>query len=186
MEDKNIVQLYFDRNERAITETSMKYGRYCSNIAMNILNNHEDAEECVNDTYLNTWNSMPPHKPKMLSTFLGKIVRNLSFNKYKAIHSIKRGGYEISIILDEICEIVSDDENVEDCVIREELVKDINKFIDTLSKEKQYMFIRRYWYSDSITYIAKKCGRSENSISVELSRIRYKLRIYLSERGYEL
>ncbi len=186
MEDKDIVQLFWDRKEQAITETSSKYGHYCFSIAKNILDNREDAEECVNDTYLNTWNSIPPHKPKILSTFLGKIVRNLSFNKYKANHSMKRGGYEISLILDELGEIVSDEESVEDNVIKNELIKTIDDFIDTLSVEKRYIFIRRYWYSDKITAIANQCGRTENSIHVELNRIRKKLHDYLTERGYDI
>ena len=186
MEDKDIVRLYWDRNERAIDETSAKYGSYCTSIAMNILNNREDAEECVNDTYLNTWKSIPPHKPNMLSTFLGKIVRNLSFNKYKHIHSIKRGGDEISLILDELSEIVSGKETVLDNVLRNELIKTIDNFIKTLSEEKRYIFIRRYWYSDSIKAIAAECSRTENSISVELNRMRNKLRKYLAERGYDL
>lgn len=186
MEDKDIVQLFWDRNKQAITETSSKYGHYCFSIAKNILDNHEDAEECVNDTYLNVWNSIPPHKPKMLSTFLGKIVRNLSFNKYKSVHSMKRGGYEISLILDELAEIVYDEESVEDNVIRNELLKTIDDFISTLSVEKRYIFIRRYWYSDKVTAIANQCGRTENSVHVKLNRIRKKLRDYLTERGYNI
>ena len=186
MEDREIVKLYFDRNERAIIETSEKYGRYCSHIAMNILHNRSDAEECVNDTYLKTWNAIPPHKPSVLSTFLGKIVRNLSFNRYKSLHSQKRGGYETDLILDELCEIVSDEESVEDSVIRGELVNSVNEFLASLSDEKRYIFIRRYWYSDSISEIASNCRRTENSTSVELSRIRGKLRDFIIERGYEI
>ncbi len=186
MEDKDIVELYWNRDKKAIAETSEKYGKYCKRIAMNIVCNNEDAEECVNDAYLQTWNCIPPHKPNLLSTFLGKIVRNLSFNKYKSIHSAKRGGYEVTLILDELCEIVSDNDTVEDHVIRQEIIRDINSFIHDLAKEKQYMFIRRYWYSDSIIDIAKKCGRTKNSISVELGRIRIKLRNYLIERGHDL
>lgn len=186
MEDMEIVRMYWDRNERAIDETSAKYGKYCTSIAMNILNNREDAEECVNDTYLNTWNSIPPHKPSMLSTFLGKIVRNLSFNKYKHIHSAKRGGGEIALILDELSEIVSDEETVLDSVLRNELIKSIDSFIKTLSEEKRYIFIRRYWYSDSIKTISVGCRRTENSVSVELNRMRNKLRKYLTERGYDI
>lgn len=186
MEDKDIVQMYWDRDERAIAETSAKYGRYCANIAMNILNNHEDAEECVNDAYLNAWNSIPPHRPGILSAFLGRIVRNISLNKYKHIHTAKRGGFEITLILDELGEIVSDEEAVIDVAVRNELVRTINGFIAALSEEKQYMFFRRYWYSDSIKSIAARCGRTENYISVELGRIRKKLRGYLTERGYEL
>ncbi|MBR3666144.1 MAG: sigma-70 family RNA polymerase sigma factor [Ruminococcus sp.] len=186
MQDKEIVELYWNRDEKAIAETTVKYGKYCKSIAMNIVCENEDAEECVNDTYLQTWNSIPPHRPGLLSAFLGKIVRNLAFNKYKSIHSAKRGGYEVTLILDELCEIISDNESVEDHALRQEMIKDINSFIRTLPEEKQYMFIRRYWYSDSIMDIAKQCGRTENSISVELSRIRNKLRVYLIERGYDL
>ena len=186
MEDKEIVQLYLDRSEQAIVETSAKYGNYCKSIAMNILNNLQDAEECVNDTYLKTWNSIPPHKPNLLSTFVGKIVRNISFNKYKANHSMKRGGYEVAVILDEISEIVSNSEAVEDEIIANELAKSVNEFINGLSESKRYIFIRRYWYSDKITAIAHRCGRSENYVHVELNRMRKQLRNYLIERGYEL
>lgn len=186
MEDQDIVRMYWERNERAITETSAKYGRYCTSIAMNILKNHEDAEECVNDTYLNAWNSIPPHKPSVLSAFLGKIVRNLSFNKYKHIHSEKRGGYEIPVILDELSDIVSNEETALDSAIRHEMMKAINDFIGTLSQEKRYIFIRRYWYSDCIKAIADQCGRTENAVSVELNRMRNKLRDDLTERGYDL
>ena len=186
MEDKEIVALYWKRDEKAISETAVKYGKYCKRIALNIVCNNEDAEECVNDTYLQTWNSIPPHKPNLLSTFLGKIVRNLSFNKYKSIHSEKRGGYEVTLILDELSEIISDNESVEDHILQLEMIKEINSFIYNLSKEKQYMFIRRYWYSDSIIEIATQCRRTANSVSVELSRIRNKLRDHLIERGYDL
>lgn len=186
MQDKDIVQLFWDRNEKAIAETSNKYGRYCTSIAMNILGSHEYAEECVNDTYLKAWNTIPPKKPGMLSTFLGKIVRNLSFNKYKSIHAKKRGSHEVTLILDELGEIVSGKESVEDIVTRNELIIAIDEFILSLSKEKRYMFIRRYWYSDSISAIADRCGRSDNAVSVELVRIRKKLRDHLTERGYDL
>lgn len=186
MKDNDIVKMYWDRNDRAITETSEKYGNYCKSIAMNILNDHEDAEECVNDAYLNAWNSMPPHKPNILSVFLGKIVRNLSFNKYKYNHSLKRGGHETALILDELCEIVSDKETVEDNVIKNELIKTIDEFLKTLPYEKRNIFIRRYWYSDTISDIGEQYGKSVNSVSVELNRIRAKLRKYLTERGYDL
>ena len=148
--------------------------------------NPQDAEECVNDTYLKTWHSIPPHKPNLLSAFVGKIVRNISFNKYKANHSLKRGGYEVSAILDEISDIVSDSESVEDEIIATELAKSVNNFINGLSESRRYVFIRRYWYSDKIAVIAHRCGRSENYVHVELNRMRKQLRNYLIERGYEL
>ena len=107
MDDANIVQLYWDRNEQAIPATADKYESYCTSIAKNILGNHEDTEECVNDTYLNAWNSMPPHRPSILSTFLGKIVRNLSFNRYKHNTADKRGGGELPVVLEELSDLVS-------------------------------------------------------------------------------
>lgn len=186
MQDEKIVQLYWERNEQAITETSEKYGHYCTKIAYNILCSSEDAQECVNDTYVNAWSSLPPHKPKILSTFLGKIVRNLSFNRYKHEHALKRGGGETALVLDELCEIVSDKEDVESAVSRKELVKALNEFISKLTKEKRYMFIRRYWYTDSVKDIAEKCGLSENSVSVELNRTRKKLCDYLKRKGFDL
>lgn len=186
MEDSDILRLYGERNERAIEETSVKYGRYCGKIAMNILHSREDAEECVNDTYLHAWNAIPPKMPQILSAFLGRITRNLSFNRYKSLHADKRGGGEMELILDEIAEIVSDGESAEDEMMRQELSKEIDGFLASLSEEKRGMFIRRYWYSDGVIDIAKRYGKSESTVSVTLNRIRKKLRDYLKERGYDL
>lgn len=186
MEDTRIVQLYWDRDQKAISETATKYGNYCTSIAKNILGNNEDAEECVNDTYMNAWNSMPPHRPNMLSTFLGKITRNLSFNRYKHNNADKRGGSEISAVLDELSGCVSGKENVEQEIEYKELVKTIDSFLDTLSSEKRSIFICRYWYTDSISEIAKQFNMRENTVSMTLNRIRVKLQKYLIERSYEL
>ncbi|MBR2284079.1 MAG: sigma-70 family RNA polymerase sigma factor [Ruminococcus sp.] len=186
MDDNDIIRLYWDRDERAVAETSAKYGRFCMNIAMNILADHEDSEECVNDTYLKAWQAIPPQKPAFFQAFLGRITRNLSLNRYNSRHTAKRGGSEIPLILDELCEIVSDKEGTEDRVLRKELVNTIDRFISALPDEKRYIFIRRYWYSDSISAIADRLKRTENSVSVELFRIRKKLRAYLTERGYDI
>ena len=186
MDDNGIVQLYWDRNDYAISATSEKYGHYCKSIAKNILNNDEDAEECVNDTYLNAWNSMPTHWPKNLATFLGKITRNLSFNKYKHDHSEKRGGSEITLILDELTECVSDTDNVEQIIERQELIKAINIFVRELPTEKQNIFIRRYWYADSISDIAKDYGMLQGTVSKTLERTRKQLKSYLAEGGFDL
>lgn len=183
MEDKEIVALYWARDEKAIQETALKYGSYCTAVAMHILENREDAEECVNDAYLSAWNAIPPHKPALLSTFLGKIVRNLSFNRYQQKHAQKRGGGEIAVILDELSEILPDREAVEEQVIRKELLRAIEDFLRTLPEDRRCMFLRRYWYSDSIGDIAAQCGRTENAVSVTLNRIRSRLRAYLTERG---
>ena len=186
MEDRQIIQLYWQRDEQAISATSKKYGNYCLVIAKNIVGNSEDADECVNDTYLSAWSSMPPHKPNVLSTFLGKITRNISFNRYKQNKAQKRNGGEIAAVLDEIGQIVSGHDNVEQELNYKELVQAINTFLDTLSTEKRHMFICRYWYTDSISDIAVRYGMREGAVSMALNRLRLKLRCYLLERGFEL
>lgn len=186
MDDTKIVQLYWDRNEQAIPVTADKYGNYCTSIAKNILGNHEDTEECVNDTYLNAWNSMPPHRPSILSTFLGKITRNLSLNRYKHNIADKRGGGELPVVLDEISDLVSGTDGIEQELNRKELIKAIDTFLGTLAIEKRGMFIRRYWYFDRISDIASRFGLTENNVSVTLNRLRLKLHNYLLERGFEL
>ncbi len=186
MDDNGIIQLYWDRNDQAIIATSEKYGHYCKAIARNILNNEEDAEECVNDTYLNAWNSMPTHWPEQLAAFLGKITRNLSFNKYKRNHSEKRGGGEITLVLDELTDCVSDIDTVEQTIDRQELAKAISSFVKGLPVEKRNIFVRRYWYADSVSDIAKDYGMLQGTVSKTLERTRKQLKAYLTERGFEL
>jgi len=186
MTDEGIVNLYWDRNEAAIKETDLKYGRYCFSISYNILSNKEDSDECVNDTYNAAWNSMPPQRPVILSAFLGKIVRNISLNRYKELTAQKRGGNQIELILDELGEIASDMPGPDDRVIQTQLAKAINEFLAGLPTEKRIMFVRRYWYADDIGAIAKRMGMSANNVSVEIRRIRLKLRGYLIERGFDV
>ncbi|MBR2877189.1 MAG: sigma-70 family RNA polymerase sigma factor [Clostridia bacterium] len=186
MKDKDIVNLYLQRNKNAINETDLKYGRYCKTIARNILGNSEDAEECVNDTYLHTWNSIPPKKPKALSTYLGKITRNLSFDKFRYNNAEKRGGGEIKLVLDELEECVSGNESVENELNKQHLINEINSFLNTIPKESCDIFLCRYWYVMSVCDIAKQFGITENNTSVILNRTRNKLKAYLIERGFEL
>ncbi len=186
MEDKGIIQLYWDRNDQAIKITADQYGYYCKRIAQNILNNEEDAEECVNDTYLNAWNAMPTHWPEQLATFLGKITRNLAFNRYKYNHTQKRGGGEITLVLGELTDCVSDKDDVEQIIDRQELEKAINLFVRSLSTDKRNIFVRRYWYADSVTKIANDNGMLQGSVSKALERMRKQLKVYLTERGFEL
>lgn len=186
MEDSAIVQLYWDRNQRAIEETAAKYGNYCTSIAQNILGNAEDAEECVNDTYMNAWNSIPPHRPDMLSAYLGKLTRNLAFNRYKYNRAEKRGGSEVSAVLGELSELIPDTTNVERNIELDELSQAIDSFLNTLSSKKRRMFVCRYWYSDSVSEIAKQFGMKENAVSMTLRRTRLKLQRYLTERGFAL
>lgn len=184
MEDTKIIQLYWDRNEAAIPATSEKYGAYCTSIARNILKNEEDTEECVNDTYLNAWNAMPPQKPSVLAAFLGRITRNLSFNRYKLLHTEKRGGGELPLVLEELSDCVSGTESVEQEIDRKELLAEINGFLAGLSKEKRQMFVRRYWHAESVKDIAGRFGVSEGSATMTLGRIRKKLREDLEDKGF--
>lgn len=186
MKDHEIIQLFFDRNQKAISATAKKYGKYCTSIAKNILGNDEDAEECVNDMYLNTWNSIPPARPAALSAFLGKITRNLAINRYRRNHVKKRGNGEMPLILDELEECISGLDDVEQEIDKKELVDAINDFLDTLSAQKRNIFICRYWYSDSISFIAKRYEMTESNVSVTLNRLRSKLKKFLLERGYEI
>lgn len=186
LEDSKIVQMYWDRDHGAIPATSEKYGNYCTSIAKNILGSFEDAEECVNDTYLKAWNSMPPHRPSLLSSFLGKITRNLSFDRFSYNKAEKRGGGEIVLVLEELAECVSDVDSVEKAVDSRELTRAIDEFLKMQSAEKRNMFICRYWYTESISTIAKRHGMKEGAVSMTLNRLRQKLRSHLEERGFEL
>ncbi|MBR2751712.1 MAG: sigma-70 family RNA polymerase sigma factor [Clostridiales bacterium] len=186
MNDDAIIRLYWNRDESAITETSRKYGNYCFSIAYNILYNNEDSEECVNDTYSRVWNTIPPQKPSVFSAFIGRIVRNISLDRYRKNLAEKRGGNVIPALLDEIGEIASDNPSPEDDVVRNDLAKAINDFLYDLPLEKRVMIVRRYWYADDIKSIALRLGTSENNISTSIRRIRIKLRDYLLARGFEL
>ncbi|MBR6173412.1 MAG: sigma-70 family RNA polymerase sigma factor [Eubacterium sp.] len=186
MEDERIIQLYWDRDEKAIEESSVKYGAYCMHISRNILQTEEDAEECVNDTWLHAWNSLPPQKPSVLSAFLGKLTRNLAFDRYRKLHRKKRGGHSVELVLDELGEIVSGKDDPEGLVQEKELKEAINQFLLELPEEKRVLFIKRYWYSCSISEIAEAMGMSSNSVSVNLNRLRQKLKGFLYERGYEI
>lgn len=186
MEDNTIVQMYWNRDEKAIVETSAKYGSYCLSIAKNILGNHEDAEECVNDTYLHTWKSIPTNRPAMLSTYLGKIVRNLSFNLYKKNRAEKRGFGQIPFVLEELSELIADSNKPEEELDSKLLAESINSFLADLPVEKRKLFVCRYWYADSVKDIAKSFGMTENNVSVTLSRLRNNLHKYLLESGFEL
>ncbi len=191
MEDNHIVDLYFQRDERAITESEAKYGGYCTRIAMNILDNRLDAEECVNDTYLRAWESIPPTRPVKLGAFLGKITRNLSLDRFKAKKAAKRGDSLFFASLDELNECIPAgstgfgsgfDEETEARRIGE----CINRFLRKQSGEMQDVFICRYFYSDSIGEIARRFGLSESKVKSMLHRARAKLRKSLESEGIRL
>lgn len=186
VEDAEIVRLYWDRDERALLETAERYGGYCASIAKNILGNREDAEECVNDTYMNAWNAMPPHRPGVLSAFLGKLTRNLSLNRYKRSTAEKRGGGQTPAVLEELAELVSDTDSVEQEIGLRELTAAIDGFLRRLPANKRRIFVCRYWYFDSVSEIAARFGMTEGHVSVTLHRLRGTLRDELLKMGFDL
>ena len=183
MNDNDIILLYFDRNERAITETDLKYGRYCRKIAWNILENHEDSEECVNDAWMDTWNAIPPEHPFSLKAFVGRLTRNRALNRYDWNHAARRGSGETALCLDELADCVSGADDLTEKEDMEHLVTCINQFLSSIKKEQRIMFVQRYWYECSIEEIAKNIGAGESKVKVTLSRLRKKLKEYLEKEG---
>lgn len=184
MDDQIIVNLYFQRSEKAITETAAKYGNYCYSIAFNILNNNEDAEESVNDTYNDAWNSIPPHRPSILATFLGKITRRISIDRWRKQNAVKRGGGEIPLVLDELQDCIANVTSVEEEYEKQHLSDVINTFVKSLPETEQKVFLCRYWYVDSISAISKQFGFSESKVKSMLFRTREKLRLVLIKEGF--
>lgn len=184
-DDSKIIDLFYARSEQAILELSKKYGTVCSRIAHNILKNELDAEECVNDTYLAVWNTIPPQKPDPLRTYICRIVRNIATARYHANTSIKRNSF-YDVALNELENCFAPIVSIEEEVAANELARFIDCFLDTLNKENRVMFVRRYWYADSISDIAAIFQISNNSVAVRLSRIRGKLKKYLKRKGVDL
>ena len=184
MDDKSIVDLYFSRNQDAITQTDKKYGRYCYSIAYNILTNKEDAEESVSDTYMTARRAIPPRRPSVLSTFLGKITRHISIDRWRERSAYKRGGGEVPLALEELKDCVAGMQNVEMDYERKEIIKAYVKFLDTLPITERRVFLCRYWYVESIETIADKFGFSQSKVKTMLHRTRTKLRKQLAEEGY--
>ena len=181
IEDEKIIDLFFNRSEKAIQELDIKYGKVCHKLSYNILNNKQDAEECVNDAYLGAWNAIPPTRPNPLLSYIVKIVRNISLKIYWRKEAAKRSGH-YKIALEEIEGYIADQKTVEDEIEARELARIIGEFLDTLTLENRVIFMRRYWFSDSYKDIAEFMGLSEKNISVRLTRIREKMKQYLIER----
>ncbi len=181
MDDEDIIELFFARSEQALRELDAKYGKLCHKISYNILNNRQDAEECVNDAYLGIWNAIPPQRPDPLSTFLCKIVRNLSITRHHANTAMKRNStYDIA--LSELEDCLASPSTVESEFEANELSRIIDSFLETLSQENRVIFMRRYWFSDTYEQIAKRVGLTEKNVSVRLTRIRKQMKVYLTER----
>lgn len=185
MEDEKIVELYWERNPVAITATGEKYQNYCFKIAYNVLHNQQDSEECVNDTWLRAWNSMPEERPRLLGAFLGAITRNLSLDRYRKKHAKKRGEGEITYIFEEMQDSLCA-EGPEQKMEERALVEALNRFLGKMGRENRLIFMRRYWYLDSIAEIAEHFSMSESRVKSSLFRSRKKLRAFLEQEGFEV
>ena len=183
MKDSQIVDLYWQRDEHAIRETDAKYGAYCFTVADRILSDSGDAEECVNDTWLRAWNTIPPQRPVCLRMFLAKITRNLAFDKYKSKTAVKRGGGILTTAFEELEECIPDRSFD---FSQKELAESIRFFLSSLPERERDVFLRRYFFTENISEIAKRFHLKESHVSVILSRTRTKLKSYLEKEGYLL
>ena len=184
MDDKRIVELFFQRDEQALTETRQKYSRYLHRVAHNILQNEQDAEECVSDTYLRAWNAIPPHRPTRLAVFLGKITRRLALDRYAALTAHKRGSGTTADILEEWRDALPnvDGDPADDLAVRDAL----SRFLRQLPADKRRVFVRRYWYGDTIAAIAADSHATESAVKMTLSRTRDELKTFLEKEGIAL
>lgn len=186
MEDAQIIKLYFARDEQAVAETDRKYGPYCFSLANGILSNPQDAEETVSDTYLKTWDAIPPRRPAVLKMFLAKITRNLAFSRWRSRTADKRGGGELPLVLEELGECIASPSDTEEEWNRKELSRAIRRFLDTLPMQEQNIFLRRYFFVDETQAIARRYGMKPATVLRTLSRTRAKLKDYLEKEGFTL
>ena len=186
MEDEKILALYHARDERAIAQTKIKYGKYCRMIAYRILRDIEDAEECENDTYLQAWHAIPPHKPPVFSVFLGMIARRTAIDKLKKKMATRRGAGEALLSLAELDECISDGKSIDETLCEKELAAAISRFLRALAEEECNVFLRRYYHFDTIFEISRRYGFSEGKVKMMLLRTREKLAAYLEKEGFTL
>ena len=183
MTDESIIEMYFMRNEEAIRHSEEKYGKYCFAVANNILSNSGDSEECVNDTWLRSWNAIPPQRPTVLKLFFARITRNLAIGKYRSNNAKKRGSGEIGDVLHEL-EYCIADSDAESKLNATELARAVNEFLGTLEPRDRAVFLRRYFFTESTDTIALNFGLKKSNVLKILSRIRKKLKTYLTEEGF--
>ena len=186
MEDSRIITLYWQRDESALVLTCARYGAYCREIAWHILQDREDAAECENDTYWRAWQRMPPDRPHGLRPYLGAITRHLALDRWRASHADKRGGGEVALSLEELGACVGTAHSVEDEAERTVLAALLSAFLGSLPRAECDLFVRRYWYMDSVAQIAARYGYSESKVKMTLKRTRDKLRSRLEKEGYTL
>lgn len=182
MEDARIIDLFYERSEQAVSELDRKYGAAVRKTAANILRDREDAEECVNDTYLGVWNSVPPHRPEPLESYVCRIARNIAVSRLRANTAARRSG-GVELVLDELAECVPASVDLEGELEARELLAAIERFLSTLSYDDRFLFVRRYWYADSVKEIAAAVHSRENRVAVRLFRLREKLQKFLMKEG---
>lgn len=183
MEDQQIIQLYWDRREQAIWESDRKYGAYCRSIARRILAVEEDAEECVNDTWLHAWNAMPPQRPSVLSAFFGKLARNLSLDRWRRNRAAKRGGSQVELVLHELSDCLPAPGGPEQALDEKETGRVISRFLRTQTELDRALFIRRYWHLESIAALAQSFHLRESQVKSRLFRTRQRLKAALEKEG---
>lgn len=186
MQDTEIVELYFNRDESAITETQNKYERYLTKIAYNVLGDFEDSKESVNDTYLAAWNSIPPHRPNVLSVYLGKLTRRISIDIFRRSNREKRKASQYALSLEELDDCLSIGEGPEELIDSHLLAEAINKFLRSISEEARNAFIGRYYFLDPLKTVARYCGMSETKAKSLLFRTRCGLKEYLKKEGFDV
>lgn len=180
MEEREIISLLWQRSEDAIAALSTKFGHRLQRLAKNILLSERDAQECVNDTYLAVWNTIPPQRPDPLSPYILRLCKNIAVSRLRASTAQKRSAYEVA--LDELGDAIGLD-TLEQAISAQELGQAIDRFLDTLRQEDRIMFLRRHWHGDSVQEIARSMGFSESNVSVRLHRTRNKLKAYLTKEG---
>ncbi len=184
MEDKRIIELYFARNERAIAESDAKYGRYCHAIALGVLCDRLDAEECVNDTWADAWNAIPPHRPYVLSAFFGKITRRIAIDRWRCKTAARRGGGEMELALEELEECIAHPLSVEQAVEAKRLAEVMRAFVSALPSAEQKVFVLRYFHLEPLEAIARRLGFSQSKVKSMLMRTRKKLKGQLEEEMF--
>ena len=178
MEDQKIIALYFARDEQAIAETEVRYGKLCRQIAMHILGNRADAEECINDTYLKLWNSIPPEHPRSLTAYIRRMIRNIAIDRYRTRRKAL-SHMDFDVVLEELAEVTPSD------VSEDALREAVQGFLRTLGDTDRRLFLGRYWYATSVKELAKAWDMTPNAVSLRLYKTREKMKAYLSERGYK-
>lgn len=184
MEDVQIVSLYWNRDQSAISESNIKYGQMLKRISLSVVQNQEDSDECVNDTYLKVWDTIPPQKPNSLAAYLGRITRNISINRWYENHTQKRGG--ANVLITELSDCIPSPYSVEKEIEASELSAVITKWLYSIAQDDRVLFLRRYWFGESLNSLAEECATTPNRLAGRMYRLRKKLKLTLEKEGIYL